>query len=255
MYRDVRPAPEKSTTSSTPENWAKNFAASKPLNAWRRLRFSATPEARLVRRYVPGGAKILDAGCGFGEWVALLSGRGYRACGVDYSPELIRRLRETYPSLEWIQGDIRDLPVEASSVDAVISWGVIEHDEAGPGAALREFFRVLKPGGHAIVTVPIDTAIARSAAEILGRKPGSAHAFFQYLMTEEELRREVTAEGFEVVKSGSLPSAHLAHFAPRFSAKLSGLLYRVANLAVETLLSWTPRYRVMIYAVIRRPTQ
>jgi SAM-dependent methyltransferase len=255
MYRDVRPVAESMATASTPENWAKNFAASKPLNAWRRRRYASLAEARLIERYIPRGATIVDAGSGFGEWVAFLNERGYEARGVDYSPELIARVRATYPHLQWYQGDVRQLPFDDSSVDAVISWGVIEHDEAGPAAALRDFHRIIKPGGHAIVTVPINTEVARKSTEIIHRTAGSEHAFFQYLMSEKELAQEGAAVGFEVVSTGSLPSAHLAHFAPRLSLKLPGLLYRVANLAVYWLLSWTPRYRVMIYAVLRKPRQ
>ena len=255
MYRDVRPVAESTATASTPENWAKNFAAQKPLGAWRRRQYASSPETRLIDRYIPKGATILDAGSGCGEGVVFLSGRGYRARGVDYSEELIARVRATYPDLEWTHGDIRSLPLETNSVDAVISWGVIEHDEAGPAKALREFHRVLRPGGSAIVTVPMNTEIARKSTEIIHRKAGSEHAFFQYLMSEEELASEAIAAGFEITEISSLPSAHLAHAAPRLSLKLSGILYRIANMAVYWLLSWTPRYRVMHYAVLRKPRQ
>jgi ubiquinone/menaquinone biosynthesis C-methylase UbiE len=233
--------------------WAQNFAASTRVTSWKMMRMRRTYEARLIERHVARGATILDAGCGFGEWVTYLAARGFHGIGCDYSPELIRRLRETYPDGNWVESDIRTLPFDDASIDAVISWGVIEHDEAGPGAALREFHRILRPGGYAIVTVPVDSRLARKSAETLHRIPGSEHAFFQYLMSPEELRREGVAAGFETVESGSLPSAHIAHVAPTLSRGLPSAVYRIANFAVYLLLSSLERYRVMIFAVLQKP--
>jgi ubiquinone/menaquinone biosynthesis C-methylase UbiE len=212
-----------------------------------------TREARLIDRYVPRGRKILDAGCGFGDWVVYLTGMGYEAQGCDYSPELIRRLRQTYPAVTWTQADIRALPFEDGSLDAIVSWGVIEHDEAGPGAALKEFRRVLRPGGIAIVTVPVDTPVARKAERIFFGSDGGDLAFFQYLMSGEELCAEAASAGYEVLDTGSLPQAHLNHVAPRLARRLRGVVYRVANLAALLLLSWSRRYRVMQFAVLRNP--
>ena len=252
MYRDQRPVAAGATTASTPEAWAKNFAASTGLHLRKRIRMTASLETRLIRRYVKPGGTILDAGCGLGEWVVLLHSLGYRTIGVDYSPELMRRLREMHPEHTWIPSDIRSMPQETDSLDGVISWGVIEHDEAGPGAALREFHRILKPGGVAVVTVPFDTPAARRAGQIFDDVPGSDHAFFQYLMSPEELRQHGVDAGFEVLESGTFPLAHLAMVAPRLSQRLRGLPFRIANLAVQVLLSPLERYRVMIYAVLRK---
>jgi SAM-dependent methyltransferase len=254
MHRFEMPVQSGAATASTPERWAKNFAASTKTNAWKRLRLALSREARLIRRAIPAGSTILDAGCGFGEWVTYLRAIGYDAKGCDYSPELVRRLREAYPGVEWTQADIRALPYANGSFDAVISWGVIEHDEAGPAAALQEFRRVLRPGGAAIVTVPIDTAQARRSGEVLHRVAGSEHAFFQYLMSEEELGQEGRKAGFEVLETGSLPQAHLNHVAPRLAGRLPGFAYRAANFAAVLLLSWMKRYRVMIFAVLRNPS-
>jgi SAM-dependent methyltransferase len=242
VYAHQRPVSPGATTASTPETWAALFAASTRLGRRKRLRLSLMREARLIRRYVPRGSTILDAGCGFGEWVVLLRDAGYDAIGVDYSPELIRRLRQTYPDRAWVQADIRSLPYPPGTMDSVISWGVVEHDEAGPGAALREFHRVLRPGGVAIVSVPLDSPAARRAAVVQKGGPAGAHAFYQYLLSSDELRAEMTAAGFEVLELGT-----------RTSMRLGGLALRLANFAVYALLSWMRRYRVMLYVVARTP--
>lgn len=249
MYRDVRPADTDPRTASTPESWARTFAAATRMNRWRMLRFTRTREWALIRRHVPRGARVLEAGCGFGEWVTFLSRKGYRAEGLDYSAALVDRLRDTYPDLRWTQGDVRALPYEDKSFDAVVSWGVIEHDEAGPAGALEEFHRVLEPGGVAIVTVPVDSAAQRRSAEYLyygGERP---QTFFQYFMTKEELHEQVRAAGFQVVEEAVLPNAVLQLVSPPLAARLNGLAFRAANFAVSTLMSSMPQYCVMRYAV------
>lgn len=52
-----------------------------------------------------------------------------------------------------IVGSVEDIPLEDSSVDSIISAQVLEHVE-NPSKALAEFYRILKPGGHCLVTVP-----------------------------------------------------------------------------------------------------
>src|SRR5206468_2750931 len=110
MYRYQLPVSGAATTASTPEAWAQEFAAATKSNVWKRLRLRLSREARLIARYIPRGQRILDAGCGFGDWVVFLGRQGYDAQGCDYSPELVRRLRRTYPDVTWTQADIRSLP-------------------------------------------------------------------------------------------------------------------------------------------------
>lgn len=135
MYRDTRPRADSSVMTSTPAVWAKNFAGATTINRRKMLRLAASKEWRLIRRYVPRGSGLLVAGCDSGEWAAFLNAKGYGAEGFDFSPELIERLRSAYPDLKWTEG-------------------VIEHDESGPGTALREFHRLLRPGDVTVVTVP-----------------------------------------------------------------------------------------------------
>jgi SAM-dependent methyltransferase len=252
MYKELRPVAAAESTASTPEIWAENFAASLSGALERSAKCESTPEWSIVRRVMPPGGRILDAGCGAGEWVLFLNRHGYEAIGVDYSRELVDCLKQLHPGSTWHQADIRALTaIPDGHVDGVISWGVIEHDEAGPAAALREFHRITKPGGTIVVTVPRDSAQQRKCSR-LHFPESDSEAFFQCFMTEEELAGHVRAAGFEVTDSNSLRHGSLALFAPAFHKRARGLVFRIANKAARVLLAPFARYRGMNYCVGRK---
>src|SRR5438876_930869 len=114
MYKERRPVAQP-FAASTPEVWADILASPAGLNPYRRVAFRVDHRWRLIRRFVPAGGRILDAGCGTGEWVAFLNEMGYRAEGVDYSSNLIERARAAYPRLRWTVGPIQGLPYESAS--------------------------------------------------------------------------------------------------------------------------------------------
>jgi SAM-dependent methyltransferase len=212
-----------------------------------------TAEWSLIKRNVAKGAAVLDAGCGAGTWVEFLREQGYAAEGLDFSPLLVERLRATYPDTHWTESDIRHMPYGDGRFDAIVSWGVIEHNEDGPAAALREFSRILKPGGLAIVTVPLDTPVQRRSSEILHSRPGSAHAFFQYLMTTDELAAHLRSSGFEPIDAAPLRGTTLQLAAPHLATRLRGLPFSVVNLLATLLLGRVPRFCAMTYCVARKP--
>ena len=70
--------------------------------------------------------------------------------------------------IEWIQADLNaPLPCPDASFDAIISTEVIEHLE-NPRAVFREFSRLLRPGGHLLLTTPNQESI-RSLASLIVR--------------------------------------------------------------------------------------
>jgi SAM-dependent methyltransferase len=101
---------------------------------------------------VPG--RLLEAGCGTGQWVQFLSTLGHNAVGVDYAVSGLAVGRTHNPNLHLVQADFRHLPFDDDSFDYVVSFGAVEHDINGPEDALREFRRVLKPGGTLMCSVP-----------------------------------------------------------------------------------------------------
>lgn len=94
---------------------------------------------------------ILDAGCGTGHLLQQLRTLGH-AEGVDISDEALDFCRKR--GLDNVRkADVNDLPFAGDTFDMVTALDVIEHLDDDVGA-LREFRRVLKPGGRAFIFVP-----------------------------------------------------------------------------------------------------
>ncbi len=83
---------------------------------------------------LPAGSRLLDGGCGLGEWTLYFAVQGYQVVGLDLSQATIQKLKEHFPDTDFIAGDIRQTGFAEVSLDAYFSWGVFEHFEAGLGA-------------------------------------------------------------------------------------------------------------------------
>jgi len=139
---------------------------------------------------LPGGAErertILDIGCGTGANAAAFQRFG-QVVGLDLSPLALdcsrRRGLRTL-----VQGGAEAIPIADRSAEVVVATDVIEHLDDDL-AALREFHRVLKPGGRALVTVP--------AYEFLWSEHDDA-MMHRRRYTRGLLRRRAETAGFEV---------------------------------------------------------
>ncbi len=94
---------------------------------------------------------ILDIGCGTGAMSQRISPWG-NVVSADFSPLALQFSRRRGLS-HLIGADAMHLPCGSNKFDTLIAMDMLEHlpDDA---AALREFYRVLKPGGKVIATVP-----------------------------------------------------------------------------------------------------
>lgn len=77
------------------------------------------------------------------------SGSGIRLVGVDISPEMLRVARRELPSAEWVEADASRLPLADGSADIATCVTAL-HIIPDVSAALSEWARVLRAGGHLV---------------------------------------------------------------------------------------------------------
>lgn len=113
---------------------------------------------RLLKAYIAAkpfvSGKLLEVGCGEGRGVEVLMENIESYLGIDKIQEVIDKLKEKYPNAVFQQAVIppfKDL--EDNSFDTVVSFQVIEHIQ-NDRLFLEEIYRVLKPGGMAIISTP-----------------------------------------------------------------------------------------------------
>jgi ubiquinone/menaquinone biosynthesis C-methylase UbiE len=102
---------------------------------------------------LPRGARIADLGCGSGVFTELMRQRGFHCVGVDLSPKLIEIGRNKFPQVEFIEGDVENLPFPPASLDGVLLSGIVHH-LPDPARCAAEVFRVLRPGGRFVAFDP-----------------------------------------------------------------------------------------------------
>ena len=149
------------------------------------------------------GETVLDLGSGGGIDVLLSAkrvGPMGKAYGLDMTDQMLALARENQrkagvANVEFLQGEIEQIPLPDDAVDVIISNCVINLS-ADKGRVLREAFRVLKPGGRfavsdVVVRGEVPAAIRRSVELWIGCVAGA--------LEEQEYRDTLAKAGFEAV--------------------------------------------------------
>jgi len=117
--------------------------------AWRRLAAKAAK--------VQKGDVVLDVACGTGDLaLAFANGPASRVLGIDFTLNMLTEAKHKNPSIagarhpQYQVGDALRLPTANTSVDVVsIAFGI--RNVCNPQRAIREFYRVLRPGGRLVI--------------------------------------------------------------------------------------------------------
>ena len=111
--------------------------------------------ARELRR-LPATGQALDIGAAGGGNTRVLQEHGWRALALEYSDSVADVAKAR--GISAIRADARDLPLRSGSCELVTAFDILEHIDEDYLAA-GEIFRVLKPGGTALIAVPCDMAL------------------------------------------------------------------------------------------------
>jgi ubiquinone/menaquinone biosynthesis C-methylase UbiE len=147
---------------------------------------------RLIKKYLPPGKnrKLVDVGCGAGLMLDNLKRYG-EPFGVDLSEDSLkfcrkRGLKNLY------KADVTDLPFKNGEVNLIVALDLIEHVKDDV-ASFKEFYRVLKPGGIIVISVPAFKFLWSYWDVILGHEK-------RY--TARLLSKSIGEAGFKVEKVG-----------------------------------------------------
>jgi demethylmenaquinone methyltransferase/2-methoxy-6-polyprenyl-1,4-benzoquinol methylase len=105
---------------------------------WRRITAQAV---------VRPGDRVLDACCGTGDLAIAARKAGGEVTGLDFSEKMLERARRKSARIDWVRGDVTELPFSEPSFEATtVGFGVRNVDDLD--RALTELRRVLVPGGR-----------------------------------------------------------------------------------------------------------
>jgi SAM-dependent methyltransferase len=166
---------------------------------------------RSIKNSFPLNAKLLHAGCGGGQVDSRINSN-YDITAVDYSRRALELYRANNGSIGTVrQASIEELPFSDGTFDGVYNLGVMEHfPEPNLKKSLREFARVLKPGGKIVIWWPPEFGFSVTVLKILrkifslGRKEKETNSLFPDEISRIQNRQQVNdllnESGFKLEK-------------------------------------------------------
>jgi SAM-dependent methyltransferase len=165
-------------TLSGRERWdvlARLWQDAKPTPLWRR--HSDAVNAALVERWLPREVDrvlktdLFDEAMSGGLYDVLAS-RAREVVGIDVSAEIVEQAAARHDGLQARQADVRELPFDDGSFDAVVSNSTLDHFEAEAEivASLRELHRILRPHGRLVLTLDNPSNPINALAKALPRE-------------------------------------------------------------------------------------
>ncbi len=178
------------------------------------VKFCAIDPLRpLFEKYLLPGSRMLEGGCGRGNYVAYYTARGFSVVGLDFAQRALKTLRVRRPQLTLCGGDVSRLPFADDTFDLYYSGGVVEHFEGGAEASLREARRVLKDDGVLLISVPYYSPLRRMLSpfrsdewrKVAGpavdeKEFSQGKKFFQYAYRPNEFQQMLTEAGLKVIE-------------------------------------------------------
>lgn len=160
---------------------------------------------KMIKSVLPKGT-ILDVGCGTGSLMLQLTLAGYTVNGADLSDECIRNTKDrmrafapdTKPIIKKCNAEAIDFPDR--TFDALIAAEILEHVD-DDRKAVNEFYRLLKPRGICLITVPANQNLWDISDEMAGHKRRYSKDALMRLFNSRSFKVEkVVFMGFPIMR-------------------------------------------------------
>jgi SAM-dependent methyltransferase len=268
------------------EHWdglARVWERARPTPLWRR--HSDAVNSALIERWLPTRVRrvlktdLFDEAMSMGLYPALV-GRAEEVVGVDVSSEIVNAAAARHQGLQARQADVRNLPFEDGSFDAVVSNSTLDHfqDEGEIVRALRELHRVLRPRGRVILTLDNPSNPLNAIAKALPRdwlnsvwvrharvtaRVGHVPYHVGETMSARRLRTVLPCLGYEIQAQDAIMHAPrpvavvVAELVARRGSERSQRRLLETLTACERLSDWPTRYltgHFVAVSAVKRPS-
>jgi ubiquinone/menaquinone biosynthesis C-methylase UbiE len=136
-------------------------------------------DVRLLDEFIerlPENAKVLDAGCGAGIPISQMLSERFDVTGMDFSEAQIKLAKKNVPKAKFICQDMTKLDFPEDTFDGICSYYAIIHiprEEHQP--MLANFYRMLKPGGFALLCLGAEHLVDDIDENYLGTRMYWSH--------------------------------------------------------------------------------
>jgi arsenite methyltransferase len=215
----------------------------------------AQRRATLERLALNPGESVIDIGCGPGflcEEMANAVGRTGRVLGIDISDDLLSVARERN-EVDWLtyeQGDARELDVPDATFEVAVSAQTLEFID-NADRALAEMFRVLKPGGRALIMNTDWDRVAWYSSDLtrMGKVRKAWEAHCEHPRLPQTLVPRLRSVGFAITQLGTFPIINTRLEGGTYSHGLVDLMLDFlgarGTVAPEELAAWAAELRTL----------
>jgi ubiquinone/menaquinone biosynthesis C-methylase UbiE len=212
-------------------DWYEEMAKSRFANAFSYGRHKIDVLLDEALKDQPAGARILDVGCGTGEYVHRANELGFAVSGLEPADAMRAAAINKNPDASIVSGVATELPYPDGSFDLVICIEVLRYlDLSDIRQALRELHRVLRPGGTLFLTMvnryALDGFFLHYSLQSMLKPRGIERPHCEFV-TPVELDREIRNVGFSTaVHCGVLfgPMRALYKISTRMARRIAPIL-------------------------------
>jgi len=238
-------------------NWYEQMEKSRFANAFAYGRHKVDVLLDETFKELPAGARILDVGCGTGEYVRRANELGFTASGLEPADAMRAAAISKNPGATIVSGVATDLPFGDESFDLVICIEVLRYlDRSDIRQALRQIHRVLRPGGTMFLTMvnryALDGFFLHYSVQRMFKPRGIERPHCEFV-TPAELDSEIRAAGFSAATYRGVllgPMRTLYKVSTRVAQRVAPMLEPIDDAVCA--MSWTTPFAGHLVSVAKR---